>query len=221
MLKVNIEYIDSESIKKSSVKSLGKMNGILVPGGFGNRGIEGKILAAEYARENSIPYFGICLGMQISVIEYARNVINLKRANSTEFDIKTNNPVIALVDEWRDSKGKKIIVDKSNYGGTMRLGAQKCSINKNTLAYKMYRKASIDERHRHRYEVNSNFVKFFKDSDLIFSGKSAREGLMEIIEIKNHPWYLGCQFHPEFTSSPLRGHPLFNGFIKASFRGKI
>ena len=221
MLKVDIDYIDSESIKKSTIKSLGVMDGILVPGGFGNRGIEGKILAAEYARENKIPYFGICLGMQISVIEYARNVINLKKANSTEFDIKTNNPVIALVDEWRDSKGKKIIVDKSNYGGTMRLGAQKCNLHKNTLAYKMYKKSSIDERHRHRYEVNSNFIKFFRNSELIFSGKSAREGLMEVIEIKNHPWYLGCQFHPEFTSSPMRGHPLFNGFIKASFQGKI
>ena len=127
----------------------------------------------------------------------------------------------ALVDEWRDSRGKKIIVDKSNYGGTMRLGAQKCNIHKNTLAYRMYQKSSIDERHRHRYEVNTNFVKYFRNSDLIFSGKSAKEGLMEIIEIKNHPWYLGCQFHPEFTSSPLRGHPLFNGFIEASFRGKI
>tara|TARA_B100001057_G_scaffold168869_2_gene169627 strand:+ start:33283 stop:34911 length:1629 start_codon:yes stop_codon:yes gene_type:complete len=221
MTKVDIEYIDSEKITKNSVKKLNSMNGILVPGGFGNRGIEGKILAAQHARVNHIPYFGICLGMQISVIEFARNVVRLKKANSTEFDLKTGNPVIALVEEWRDSSGKKIKADKDNYGGTMRLGAQKCKIDKRSLAYRMYKKLTIDERHRHRYEVNSNFVKYFKNSGLIFSGKSAKENLMEIIEINDHPWYLACQFHPEFTSSPLSGHPLFNGFIDASLERRL
>ena len=219
MAQVDIKYLDSDKINKNNINGLSKMDGILVPGGFGNRGIEGKVLAAEFARRNKIPYFGICLGMQISVIEFARNVIKLKKANSTEFDMRTSNPVIALVEEWKDSSGKKIIADKDNYGGTMRLGSQQCSIIKNSLAHRMYKKIRIDERHRHRYEVNSNFLEYFESSDLIFSGKSTKEGLMEIIELKNHPWYLGCQFHPEFTSSPLTGHPLFNGFIAASKQG--
>ena len=219
MAQVDIKYLDSDKINKNNINELSKMDGILVPGGFGNRGIEGKVLAAEFARRNKIPYFGICLGMQISVIEFARNVIKLKKANSTEFDMRTSNPVIALVEEWKDSSGKKIIADKDNYGGTMRLGSQQCSIIKNSLAHRMYKKIRIDERHRHRYEVNSNVLEYFESSDLIFSGKSTKEGLMEIIELKNHPWYLGCQFHPEFTSSPLTGHPLFNGFIAASKQG--
>tara|TARA_A100001035_G_scaffold58909_2_gene43889 strand:- start:1136 stop:2755 length:1620 start_codon:yes stop_codon:yes gene_type:complete len=218
--RVNIEYIDSEKINKTYLKNLKKVNGILVPGGFGNRGIEGKILAAMYARKNDIPYFGICLGMQISVIEYARNVINLTKANSTEFDLKTKNPVIALVEEWKNSSGKNILVDKKNLGGTMRLGSQKCDIIKNSLAFKMYNSLVINERHRHRYEVNSNFLDFFDNSNMIFSGKSHSDNLMEIIELNNHPWYLGCQFHPEFTSSPVNGHPLFNGFIKAAIKNK-
>jgi CTP synthase len=192
------------------------MNGIVVPGGFGDRGIEGKILAAKFARINKIPYFGICLGMQISVIEFARNVIKLSNANSTEFNSKTKNPVIALVDEWDDLKGKKIIADKENYGGTMRLGSQECFIDENTLAYNMYNKNAVKERHRHRYEVNKNLIHFFEKTNLVFSGKSRNRELMEMLEIKNHPWYLGCQFHPEFTSSPINGHPLFNGFIAAS-----
>ena len=219
--RVNIEYIDSEKINNKYLKNLKKVNGILVPGGFGNRGIEGKILAAMYARKNDIPYFGICLGMQISVIEYARNVINLTKANSTEFDLKTKNPVIALVEEWKNSSGKNILVDKKNLGGTMRLGSQKCDIIKNSLAFKMYNSLVINERHRHRYEVNSNFLDFFDNGNMIFSGRSHSDNLMEIIELKNHPWYLGCQFHPEFTSSPVNGHPLFNGFIKASIKNKI
>jgi len=213
---VEIIYLDSEKLAKNNINLLAKMNGILVPGGFGNRGIEGKILAAQFARINKIPYFGICLGMQISVIEFARNVIKLSNANSTEFNSKTKNPVIALVDEWDDLEGKKIIVDKENYGGTMRLGAQECSINKNTLAHNMYNKNTIKERHRHRYEVNKNLLHFFENTNLVFSGKSKKGDLMEMLEIKNHPWYLGCQFHPEFTSSPMNGHPLFNGFIAAS-----
>ena len=213
---VEIIYLDSEKLTKKNINLLAKMNGILVPGGFGNRGIEGKILAAQFARINKIPYFGICLGMQISVIEFARNVIKLSNANSTEFNSKTKNPVIALVDEWDDLKGKKIIVDKENYGGTMRLGSQECYINKNTLAHNMYNKNTIRERHRHRYEVNKNLLHFFEKTNLVFSGKSKKGDLMEMLEIKSHPWYLGCQFHPEFTSSPINGHPLFNGFIAAS-----
>ena len=213
---VEIIYLDSEKLTKNNIGLLAKMNGIVVPGGFGNRGIEGKILAAQFARINKIPYFGICLGMQISVIEFARNVIKLSNANSTEFNSKTKNPVIALVDEWDDLKGKKVIADKENYGGTMRLGSQECFINKNTLAYNMYKKNTVKERHRHRYEVNKNLIHFFEKTNLMFSGKSKKGDLMEMLEIKNHPWYLGCQFHPEFTSSPINGHPLFNGFIAAS-----
>ena len=218
---VNVNYIDSETITKKNIKLLSKMNGIIVPGGFGNRGIEGKILAAQYARLNNIPFFGICLGMQIAVIEYARNCIRLSKANSTEFHKNTPNPVIALVTEWKNYKGKKILADQVNYGGTMRLGAQTCNLSHKSLAYKMYNKKTIIERHRHRYEVNKNYVEKFKGSELVFTGISKKDNLMEIAEIKNHPWYLGCQFHPEFTSSPVKGHPLFNGFIKASINNKI
>ena len=218
---VNVNYIDSETITKKNIKLLNKMNGIIVPGGFGNRGVEGKILAAEFARINSIPYFGICLGMQIAVIEYARNCIYLSKANSTEFHKNTPNPVIALVTEWKNYKGKKVLADQENYGGTMRLGAQTCNLSNKSLAYKMYNKKTIIERHRHRYEVNKNYIEKFKGSELVFTGISKKDNLMEILEIKNHPWYLGCQFHPEFTSSPVKGHPLFNGFIKASINNKI
>jgi len=217
---VDITYFDSEKLTKNNINLLAKMNGILVPGGFGNRGIEGKILAAKFARINKIPYFGICLGMQISVIEFARNVIKLSNANSTEFNSKTKKPVIALVDEWDDLKGKKVIADKENYGGTMRLGSQECFINKNTLAYNMYNENSVRERHRHRSEVNKNLLHIFEKTNLVFSGKSKKGDLMEMLEIKNHPWYLGCQFHPEFTSSPINGHPLFNGFIAASAKNR-
>ena len=218
---VNITYLDSEKISRSNIKSLSSMNGILVPGGFGNRGIEGKILAAEFARVNKIPYFGICLGMQISVIEFARNVLKMKKANSTEFDPSTLNPVVALVNEWKDGSGRKIIADKKNMGGTMRLGSQECLIEKNTLAFKMYENSNISERHRHRYEINSNLIDSFSESDLLFSGKSKKGNLMEMIELRKHPWYMGCQFHPEFTSSPISGHPLFNGFISAALKRRI
>ena len=217
---VEITYLDSEKITSANIKSLRFMNAILVPGGFGNRGIEGKILAAKFARENNIPYLGICLGMQISVIEYARNVLNLKNANSTEFNIKTNNPVVALVEEWKDRSGNKIIADKNNLGGTMRLGSQECLLKKNSLVYQMHKKINIAERHRHRYEVNGNLVSHFDKSNLVFSGISKKGNLMEIIELNNHPWYVGCQFHPEFTSSPIKGHPLFNGFINAASKRK-
>ena len=215
---IDITYLDSEKITKSSVKKLKLMDGILVPGGFGNRGIEGKVLAAQYARINKIPYLGICLGMQISVIEFARNVLKLKNANSTEFNSNTKHPVIALVEEWKDSLGKKIISYKKNMGGTMRLGAQDCTLLKGSLAHKSYKKIAINERHRHRYEVNNALLKLFDNSGLIFSGESKKGNLMEIVELKDHPWYLACQFHPEFTSSPISGHPLFNGFIAASIK---
>ena len=218
---VEITYLDSEKLTKRNIHQLKEMNGILVPGGFGDRGIEGKILAAEYARVNNIPYFGICLGMQISVIEFARNVMKLNRANSTEFDKNTKNPVVALVEEWREDSGKRIFANMENMGGTMRLGSQECILAKGSLAYKMYSKTSIKERHRHRYEVNGNLVVDFEKNGLAFSGQSKEGNLMEMIELKNHSWYVGCQFHPEFTSSPINGHPLFNGFINAASKRKI
>ena len=218
---VEIMYLDSEKLTKRNIHKLNDMNGILVPGGFGDRGIEGKILAAQFARVNNIPYFGICLGMQISVIEFARNVMKFNRANSTEFDKKTKNPVVALVEEWRESSGKKVLADKENMGGTMRLGSQECIIAKGSLAHKMYSKTNIKERHRHRYEVNGNFIGDFEKYGLAFSGQSKKGRLMEMIELKNHIWYVGCQFHPEFTSSPINGHPLFNGFINAASKRKV
>ena len=218
---VDIIYLDSEKLTKRNIHQLKEMNGVLVPGGFGDRGIEGKILAAEYARVNNIPYFGICLGMQISVIEFARNVMKLKKANSTEFDKNTKNPVVALVEEWREDSGKRIFANMENMGGTMRLGSQECILTKGSLAYKMYSRTSIKERHRHRYEVNGNLVGDFEKKGLAFSGQSKEGNLMEMIELKNHSWYVGCQFHPEFTSSPINGHPLFNGFINSASKRKI
>ncbi len=218
---VDIVYLDSEKLNKRNIARLSEMNGVLVPGGFGDRGIEGKILAAQFARINNIPYFGICLGMQISVIEFARNVIRLNKANSTEFNRNTKNPVVALVEEWRETSGKRVLADKTKMGGTMRLGSQECIIGRNTLAYKMYKKTSINERHRHRYEVNGNLISEFEKNGLAFSGKSKKGNLMEMIELNNHIWYVGCQFHPEFTSSPIEGHPLFNGFINAASKRKV
>tara|TARA_Y100000389_G_scaffold181660_1_gene197518 strand:- start:9631 stop:11247 length:1617 start_codon:yes stop_codon:yes gene_type:complete len=217
---LEIEFIDSEDIKKNKMKLLNSLQGIVVPGGFGNRGVNGKILTANFARVNNIPYLGICLGMQISVIEYARNVLGLKKANSTEFDISTPYPVISLVTEWEDYKKGKLKGTISQMGGTMRLGAQKCSLIKNSFAHSLYKKNIITERHRHRYEVNNKFINQFKNTDLIFSGYSGKRDLMEILEIKNHPWYLASQFHPEFTSSPMKGHPLFNSFIKTAYETK-
>ena len=217
---LEIKFIDSEDIKKSSMKKLTELQGIVVPGGFGNRGVNGKILTAQHARINNIPYLGICLGMQISVIEFARNVLGLKNANSTEFDVNTPHPVISLVTEWEDYKKGKLKGDINKMGGTMRLGAQKCKLVKSSLAHALYKKNIITERHRHRYEVNNNYINKFNDTDLLFSGYSGNKDLMEILELKNHPWYLASQFHPEFTSSPLRGHPLFNSFIKTAYDTK-
>lgn len=224
--KVNIVYIDSEKIEKKDAnylkEKLKDVSGILVPGGFGKRGIEGKILACQYARENKIPYFGICLGMQVAVIEFARNVANMKNANSSEFNFDTKYPVIALVKEWVDSKGVKETRDmNSNLGGTMRLGAQKCQLISNTLAKNLYGSSNIVERHRHRYEVNSNLVLDLEKAGLLVSGKSEDGNLVEIVEINEHPWFLGCQFHPEFTSKPRGGHPLFNSFVKAAIKYQL
>ncbi len=217
---LEIEFIDSEDIKKSNMKMLNNLQGIVVPGGFGNRGVNGKILTAYHARINNIPYLGICLGMQISVIEFARNVLGLKKANSTEFDLNTPHPVISLVSEWEDYKKGKLKGNIDQLGGTMRLGAQKCKLVKSSLAHTLYKKNVITERHRHRYEVNNSYINKFNNTDLLFSGYSGNRDLMEILELKNHPWYLASQFHPEFTSSPMKGHPLFNSFIKTAYDTK-
>ena len=217
---LEIEFIDSEDIKKSNMKMLNNLQGIVVPGGFGNRGVNGKILTAYHARMNNIPYLGICLGMQISVIEFARNVLGLKKANSTEFDLNTPHPVISLVSEWEDYNKGKLKGNIEQLGGTMRLGAQKCKLVKSSLAHTLYKKNIITERHRHRYEVNNSYINKFNNTDLLFSGYSGNKDLMEILELKNHPWYLASQFHPEFTSSPMKGHPLFNSFIKTAYDTK-
>lgn len=214
--RVEIKYIDSELIERDGVELLKDLDGILVPGGFGNRGVEGKIKAAQYARENNIPYFGICLGMQIAIIEFARHQANLPAANSTEFDPNTTQPVISLVSEWATQAGAiEKRSDKDDLGGTMRLGGQVCHLEKNSLARELYQQDSIIERHRHRYEVNQNYVAQLEKAGLKVSGRSQDNRLVEMIELPKHPWFVGCQFHPEFTSSPLSGHPLFVGFVKA------
>ena len=215
---VEIVYIDSESLEKDGVGSLKDMDAILVPGGFGSRGTEGKILAVQYARENNIPYLGICLGMQIAVIEYARNVAKMENANSTEFNAATPYPVVGLVEEWLDKSGK---IEKrsqnTDLGGTMRLGSQECELVANSLASKIYGATKIKERHRHRYEVNNDLLPKLIDAGLVVGGVSVGgERLVETIELPNHPWFFACQFHPEFTSTPKKGHPLFISFIQAA-----
>jgi CTP synthase len=193
------------------------MDAILVPGGFGTRGIEGKILAVRYARENRIPYLGICLGMQVAVIEFARNVAGLNGANSTEFDPHTPHPVIALITEWLDQGGNvEQRSEASNLGGTMRLGGQQCRLLEGTLVHDMYGQDVITERHRHRYEFNNLYRHELEEKGLVVSGVSMDERLVEIVELASHPWFIGCQFHPEFTSTPRDGHPLFTGFIRAA-----
>jgi len=217
--KVNLIYIDSETISADScAQSLMEADGILVPGGFGKRGIEGKICAAQYARENKIPYFGICLGLHIAVIEFARNVISLQDANSEEFDPKTPHPVIYLMKEWFDAKtGTRQRRDTTSAkGATMRLGAYPCLLKKGTLAYQAYGADSISERHRHRYELNNAYRDKFESYGAVIGGVSPDGELVEIMEIKDHPWFLGCQFHPEFKSRPMNPHPLFRDFIKAA-----
>jgi CTP synthase len=215
--KVNIHYFDSEEIEKNGTDCLNEMSAILVPGGFGNRGVEGKIATVQYARENKVPYLGICLGMQVAVIEYARNMANMANANSTEFNQDTPYPIVALITEWQDEEGLIQTRDKnSDLGGTMRLGGQECALVDGTLSKKIYAKPIITERHRHRYEVNNTLIKKVEEAGLIISGKSIDGELVEMIEAKDHPWFVACQFHPEFTSTPRDGHPLFESFIKAA-----
>ncbi len=217
--RVNLVFVDSEEVNDGTCShQLDEADGILVPGGFGTRGIEGKVCAANYARENQIPYFGICLGMQIAVIEFARNVAGLEGANSSEFDQNTPYPVIYLMTEWFDEKTGKVEKrdEHSDMGATMRLGAYPCRIENNTLAYHAYRQDNISERHRHRYEFNNEFMDRLADSGLVISGLSPSGDLVEIVELKDHPWFLGCQFHPEFKSRPMNPHPLFREFIRAA-----
>ena len=216
---VNIHYIDSENIEKDGIDCLKNMDAILVPGGFGKRGVEGKIAAIRYARENEIPYFGICLGMQLAVIEYARNKAGMADAHSTEFEPNTPYPVIALITEWRNREGQIEKRDtQSDLGGTMRLGGQKCGLQPGTLARQAYGVDHVTERHRHRYEVNNQFLPRLEAAGLKVSGVSAHESLCEMIELPDHPWFVGCQFHPEFTSSPRAGHPLFKAFVEAALK---
>ncbi|MFC0323524.1 glutamine hydrolyzing CTP synthase [Gallibacterium melopsittaci] len=217
-LSVNIKYIDSQDIESKGTDLLKGLDAILVPGGFGYRGIEGKILTAQYARENNIPYLGICLGMQIALIEYARHVAGMKDASSSEFDKNCPQPVIGLITEWQDADGNvEVRSDKSDLGGTMRLGAQQCHLVEGSLARQLYGKETIEERHRHRYEVNNKLLPQIEKAGLKVTGWSADKKLVEIIEVPNHPWFVACQFHPEFTSTPRDGHPLFEGFIKAAY----
>ncbi|GAB3353200.1 CTP synthase [Chromohalobacter beijerinckii] len=220
-VKVNIDYIDSEDIERHGTERLAGKDAILVPGGFGERGVEGKIATARYARENKVPYLGICLGMQVAVIEYARHVAGWADANSTEFTHDTQHPVVGLITEWVNPEGKIELRDAaSDLGGTMRLGGQVCHLKSGTRAHAAYGLEDITERHRHRFEVNNQFVEALEDAGLVISGKSADHSLVEMIELPDHPWYVACQFHPEFTSTPRDGHPLFSGFINAALEYK-
>ena len=215
--RVTVHCIDSEQIEDHGTGSLQGIDAILVPGGFGERGIEGKIATVKYARENRIPYLGICLGMQVAVIEFARNVAGLEGAHSTEFLPKTPHPVIALITEWQDESGAvEHRSAGSDLGGSMRLGGQKCRLTPGSLAHRIYGKDVITERHRHRYELNNHYLKPLEAAGLAISGKSLDGRLAEVIEIPDHPWFLACQFHPEFTSTPRGGHPLFSGFVRAA-----
>ena len=216
--KIKMKYIDSETIIDNGTAALEDVDAILVPGGFGNRGVEGKIQTVKFARENKVPYLGICLGMQVAVIEYARHVAGLKKAHSTEFKKDCSEPVIGLITEWQDSTGN---IEQRNaasdLGGTMRLGAQECNLKDDTLVKDCYGKNVIVERHRHRYEVNNNLLPQLEKAGLIVSGRSKDNSLVEVIEVPNHPWFVACQFHPEFTSTPRDGHGLFEGFVNAAF----
>ena len=219
--KIKINYIDSETIEDEGISILAEVDAILVPGGFGERGVEGKVATVRYARENKIPYLGICLGMQSAVIEFARNVAGLEGAHSTEFLPNSPHPVIALITEWMDEEGQmEIRNEDSDLGGTMRLGAQKCRLQPGSLVHNLYQKDVITERHRHRYEFNNKYIETLAKAGLTFSGKSMDGRLIEFIEIADHPWFLACQFHPEFTSTPRKGHPLFSGFVEAAAQYK-
>lgn len=216
-VKVHIVYVDSSDLLDRGSQMLEGVDAILVPGGFGERGIEGKILAAQFARENKIPFLGICLGLQVAVIEYARNVAGLKGAHSTEFSADCENPVIALISEWTTQSGLKEQRDQSSdLGGTMRLGAQRCQVETDSTTFNCYGVTEISERHRHRYEFNNDYAVRLQEAGLKLVGKSMDGSLVEIIEVPDHPWFVGCQFHPEFTSTPRYGHALFNGFINAA-----
>ncbi len=217
LTKINIHYVDSESVETEGTKMLEGMDAILVPGGFGERGIEGKIKAVNFARTRGVPYLGICLGMQVAVIEFARNVAGMKNAHSTEFNPKAQFPVIAMMSEWVTAEGsrEKRLVG-CDIGGTMRLGGQECKLSANTHVRELYGKDSILERHRHRYEFNNQFRAQLEERGLVVAGTSVDGNLVEIVELENHPWFVGVQFHPEFTSSPRDGHPLFTGYILAA-----
>ncbi|OIQ51608.1 CTP synthase [Pseudodesulfovibrio hydrargyri] len=218
-VKVELEYVNSEKVTPANVeKKLKGLDGILVPGGFGSRGIEGKILSIKYARENKVPFFGICLGMQCACIEFARNVIGLEGANSEEFDKTTPHNIIYLMKEWFDFRTKKTETrcEESEKGGTMRLGSYPCKLKKDTKAFEAYKAANIDERHRHRFEYNNKYIEQFEQNGMVLSGTAPDESLVEIVELPGHPWFLGCQFHPEFKSNPMKPHPLFREFIRAS-----
>jgi CTP synthase len=214
---VNIKYIDSQDVESKGIEVLQNIDAILVPGGFGERGVEGKIIAAQYARENKIPYLGICLGMQVALIEFARNVAGMADAHSTEFNPESEHPVIGLINEWLDEEGKvEYRNEHSDLGGTMRLGSQLCHLMPNTKTCEIYGSETIYERHRHRYEVNNNFRDELSAAGLVFSGLSSDKKLVEVIEIPDHPWFIAGQFHPEFNSTPRDGHPLFQGFVAAA-----
>ncbi|MBE2895897.1 CTP synthase [Pasteurellaceae bacterium HPA106] len=214
---VHIKYVDSQDVETKGTEILKGLDGILIPGGFGYRGVEGKIATAQYARENNVPYLGICLGMQVALIEFARHKAGMAGANSTEFDKNTPYPVVGLITEWQDADGKvEKRSDNSDLGGTMRLGAQQCHLASGSKAREIYGADTIEERHRHRYEVNNNLLPQIEQAGLKVSGLSADKKLVEIIEIPNHPWFVAAQFHPEFTSTPRDGHPLFESFVKAA-----
>lgn len=216
--KVNIVYVDAETLTAGNLSAIHNVDAILVPGGFGNRGVEGKIKAIEFARNNNIPFLGICLGMQLAVVEYARNVCGHTDANSTEFNPDSRYPIIGMIEEWDDKSGSLETRDENtDMGGTMRLGAQDCELTEHTLAQQIYGSPAIHERHRHRYEVNNSLIGDLVHAGLVVSGTSTgREKLVETIELPNHQWFFGCQFHPEFTSNPRHGHPLFSAFVKAA-----
>lgn len=215
--KVNIRHINAEDLESQGLGVLNDVDAVLVPGGFGHRGLEGKLMAVSYARENNVPYLGICLGMQSAVIEFARNVARLEGANSTEFDSTSPHPVIGLITEWTNSEGKlEQRNENSDLGGTMRLGAQECHLTAGSKICEIYGSETIVERHRHRYEFNNNYINLLEEAGLSFSGWSSDDTLVETIELKEHPWFVACQFHPEFTSNPRDGHPLFTSYINAS-----
>ena len=229
--RVKIRYLDAEKLEQGDLRILGEVDAILVPGGFGNRGVEGKIIAAQYAREHKIPYLGICLGMQVAVIEHARHVAGIEEANSSEFDLEAKEPVIALITEWQNEDGETVLRDKdSDLGGTMRLGGQLCVMQPGSLAARMYGAEQVVERHRHRFEFNNNYAERLTAKGLVISARSSgsiaatdegeaamdTNGLVEMIELPDQPWFIGCQFHPEYTSNPRDGHPLFTGLVTAA-----